>query len=223
MMGKVIFLGLVFIGVGVASMIFLLQGPQNATVAHLMDSLYCGPGEHIGQAFVSRSSSSLRVNGQGVLFYCANDAGARRDVTGSVTVLIGGAFVVPFVIGLLMVIVGANLSVRRKMQGALAGSSPLDTTPFFGGSSGQPIRSGTVITINGKTATQADLPPQAAQVLENLLGGFAGTAMQAAIKGEGSLPDKLEQLKVALDKGLITQAEHDRLRQAILDQFDDKL
>jgi hypothetical protein len=222
-MGKVIFLGLVLIGLGVAAMIFLFQGPENATVAELMDSLYCQPGEHIGQAFVSRSSSSLRLNGQGVLFYCANDAGARRDVTGSVAVLIGGAFAVPFVLGLLTVILGANMAVRRKMRSTLVGNSVVDTTPFFGQAASQPIRSGTVITINGKTATQADLPPQAAKVLESLLGGFAGTAMQAAIKGEGTLPDKLEQLKEALDKGLITQAEHDRLRQAILDQFDDKV
>jgi hypothetical protein len=221
MMGKVIFLGLVLIGLGVAAMIFLFQGPENATVANLMESMYCAPGEHIGQAFVSRSSSSLRLNGQGVLFYCANDAGTRRDVTGSVAVLIGGAFAIPFVIGLLMVILGANVATRRRLRNQVASFGEPSTT--FSYQVDPRFSKESVVFVNGKPGTAADIPPQAAKVLEGLLGGFAGTAMQAAIKGEGTLPDKLEQLKEALDKGLITQAEHDRLRQAILDHFDDKV
>ena len=67
-----------------------------------------------------------------------------------------------------------------------------------------------------------DMPDDARDIIEQMLGGVitqastSSSAMQSA-----SLSDRLQQLEEAYQKNLISKAEYDKVRQAILERMDD--
>jgi hypothetical protein len=173
-----------------------------------------------------------------LFYYCVNDTGARREVTVEGIGIGAIAFIFPFLFGLFLLLWGISGMIRgrsRRMDevvgvptastfAGLGGpiSTPKVTTSTYEFDFDQPGKSATVITMNGQQVTQADLPPETAQLVNqvlNNLGGMMNSASTWTMPTGGDLTDKLRQLQDAKDKGLLSQDEYDRLRQEILDNL----
>lgn len=233
------------LGIGLMAVSFVLlfmfiQAGDNKLASDILTALTCNKGEHFTQELGNTIfDSSSNTRGREFRFYCKTET-TQRDVTAQ-GILIGIAgFVVPFLLGLGLLLAGIFATVRSSIRRQTAGFS----TPTFSNSTvqidpfGQPIdaqtfrmdmpgqtRSSTVVTVNGQPGNLADLSPETAQMVQQMLGGL-GTVMkmsnfdqQAQTPLQGDLTDKLQQLQEAKDKNLITQEEYDRMRKDILDQL----
>lgn len=121
--------------------------------------------------------------------YCVNSERQRQDVTGKWVLMGGGGFALFFFFGLILTISGAKRAVTNQI-GALI---PQYTTG----------------TLNGFEVNLDGLTSEKIQELK----------MQMQSAGSGDLTAKLRQLQDARGKGLISTAEHDRVRQRILDDI----
>lgn len=230
-MGKVLvvigaLLAVVGIGGAVASS---LLAPSLVSLAPEPAAL-CRPGERL----VEEGGASTYTPGQGnrrnVRMFCVDDKGARREVTGDfVQGLIGqvlgnlggaGAFIAAFLfsllfgLGLLLLIVGAIVSARRNARLRLA--------------SGGAMPSGTVVVrMSDGTSTTTNVAGSVGSSLAGTLGDNLAGAIEQAVRAAqtssgahvtigGDLADRLRQVAEARAANLITQAEHDRLRDEIL-------
>jgi hypothetical protein len=216
---------LVLVGIGgaVASSIFAtpflaLSPPDRAAL--------CAPGERL----VEDGSASTYTPGQGnrrsVRMFCVDDKGARREVTGDfVEGLIGrifgsigglGSIVVAALLSLLaalgvvLIIVGAILAARRARGGI---ASALAANARFAAASPQ-----VVVRMSDGTTTTTNLGALGSGGLASVVAQAVQRAQEigAAHPGGGNLADRLRQLAEARAANLITQTEHDRLRDEIL-------
>lgn len=210
-------LGIVLMVVSVVVMIFMLQDPVGQpALADLFKDLHCGPGETVRQTVSTGGGSLVTVNGRGVFYACVNDAGTARDITDKVALTVGLSFAIPFTVSLLLFLSGIFGMVRgaaRRAARAAAGVDAIGQPLVF--QTGGPGRTATVVTIQGGDIGQADLPQDAAHVVQQMLDSMGSFT---PVRG-GDLTDRLEEIKEALDKGLISQEEYDRLRRRILDDL----
>jgi hypothetical protein len=185
---------------------------------------YCEPGERLEQS----QGLSVYTPGQGyarsVQYYCVDEDGNRREVTGEFAEnLFGGvsgifsAFSSPlrieylalFGLGILSVILGIVISVRRAFR-----VQPQPTNfDFSGAPVGSP--SGNVVQVNGQEYITS---PELARRVQNMQNAAKFTTFVVGQQG-GDLTERLRQLDEALKANLITQDEYDRLRQQILNQI----
>lgn len=234
-MGKVLvvigaLLAVVGIGGAVASS---LLAPSLVSLAPEAAAL-CRPGERL----VEEGGASTYTPGQGnrrnVRMFCVDDKGARREVTGDfVQGLVGqvlgnlggaGAFIAAFLfsllfgLGLLLLIVGAIVSARRnaRLRIASSGAMPSGTVVVR-------MSDGTSTTTNVAGNVRSSLAGSLAGTLGDNLAGAIEQAVRAAqtsggahVTIGGDLADRLRQVAEARAANLITQAEHDRLRDEIL-------
>lgn len=225
--------GIVLMVVAFIILFVSIDEPMHPLFAQVMAAINCKPGETFGSELGGYVSDSDGSRGRSVSFYCENSDKQRRDLSDGTNVILAmmGGFAVPFVVGLLLLISGSSGMKRRRMTritNSLYGgmpytgfsSTPQNVTGFTVDAQNPSVRSATVITMNGQQVGAADLPPETAQMINQLLGGLTATIgdanwMQAG--NQGDLTEKLEQLKEALDKGLISAEEYDRLRKQILD------
>ncbi|NWG17718.1 MAG: SHOCT domain-containing protein [Chloroflexi bacterium] len=205
-------LGIVLMVVSVIVMIFMLQDPAGQpALADLFKDLHCGAGETVRQTVSTGGGSPVTVNGRGVFYACVNDAGTARDITDKVALTIGLGFATPFILGLLLLLSGIFGMVRGAARRAAGDMDTIGQPLVF--QTGGPGRTTTVVTIQGGDIGQADLPQDAARVVQQMLDSMSGFAPTQG----GDLTARLEEIKEALDKGLISQEEYDRLRRRILD------
>jgi hypothetical protein len=101
------------------------------------------------------------------------------------------------------------------------GSKPAATNAFpttiLATQSGEGFSQVSVVTVTGHQVDS--LPPEAAEVIRQVLGGFQASASQFAMSGD--LASRLRQLQEARDANLIYEDEYNRLRQQILDAMED--
>lgn len=193
---------------------------------------YCNPDETLEES----QGSSQYTPGQGyassVQYYCVDDAGNRRDVTGQFAEnLLGGmsgifsSFSSPFRMeyvalfggGVLALFIGIFVSVSRGRRRFAAAQ-----TMNFDFSSGTPVPgspSGTRVQMNGQEYVTT--PEMANQIrrMQNAVHFTNVVAGTPAAQTTGDLKSRLSQLDEALKANLISQEEYDRLRQQLLDQM----
>jgi hypothetical protein len=183
-------LGVLLIALSVVALIIGVQGADNEFVNEQLTSLLCDPEERLTEV----SSASNTGQGNNTTFYCEFSNGQRRDVTAGAVGIIAGAFLVPFLTGLFLVI-GAGIGMaKRRVQ------EFTQTIDLRGGST-------------------ANIPPEAMERLQEVFGKLGMAFSSMSDINQDDLTDRMEELKEALDKGLITQEEYESVRQRLLDNF----
>ena len=217
-MGKLaIFLGILFI-IGAFVALFALVIPveylqSNPTIIAAKNSLFCKSGEHYVEELSSFiTSSGTDPFGREVRMYCEDREGQQRDVTTQAVTTIIGAFGVPFGLGLTLLLIGIIMAVAGWTR-RLASASNVPVTVY----SSTP---GQTVQYTSTDLNNLDIPPEAAQVIKQVMGSFQASADSFQSGGSNDdLVTKLRQLDEARDAGLISPIEYDRTRQKILDSM----
>lgn len=237
-------LGIGLIALAFVVLVMVMVESPNAMMTNVMTQLVCESGETFVQELGGTVNNSFnRPAGRSLAFYCEDNEGQQREVTGQAMGMMAAGFAVPFVVGLILTIWGLYGMMRRAAKRSfdqpnsyvpgfgssstvfnLGGDAPIGTPTVITADSGPMTRTGTVVTVNGKQVSAGDLPPETAQLVNQLLGGMTsmmGNTSQwtAAANQNDDLTDKLQQLQEARDKGLISAEEYERLRKAILDSI----
>lgn len=193
---------------------YLQSNPQ---IMAAKNSLFCQPGESYVEelsSFITRSGTD--PFGREVRMYCEDSEGQQREVTGQAVMTIIAAFGVPFVIGLILTMIGGIAAfagwTRRLASGSLSGVP----VTVYSNQPGQPVQ----YTATSTDLNNLDLPPEAAKVIKQVMGSFQASANSFQPGGSNdTLAAKLRQLEEARDAGLISSIEYDRTRQKILDSM----
>ncbi len=212
-------LGILLIIVSIPILLIGIMDAENSPIGTLLEATACNPAEKL----VVESSYWSMPNGesgQNFTYFCEIEPGQRRSVTDKAVLIIGGSFVIPFGIGMLLTFIGSwgvARSKSKKLQENM--ESYFNTYPQargtgFGGQSFSVSEN--VIDLRGN---KGNIPPQAQEILNSVLGNVSS----ATIHGQSgnSLSARLKQLEEAYENDLITKEEYDKVRQAILDSMDD--
>jgi hypothetical protein len=157
--------------------------------------------------------------------FCETSKNVREDVTAKWTLYGIATFLAPFLIGLLLFIVGltrramkmanANMGGLVNVSGGGFGTTPQVVVNRYGTST-SPIEgieyNDGVLRVGGVQIATGGLSPEQAET-------FRRQAQGSPAAGGDTLAAKLKQIQDARDAGLITSAEYDRLRQEILDNM----
>jgi hypothetical protein len=197
-------LGLLLIALSVVALIIGAQGADNEFVNEQLTSLLCDPEERLTEV----SSASNTGQGNNTSFYCEFSNGQRRDVTAGAVGIIAGAFLVPFLTGLFLVI-GAGMGMAKRRVQEFT-QTIMSTIPQEGGG---------VQTIDLRGGSTANIPPEAMERLQEVFGKLGMAFSTMGEMNRDDLTDRMEELKDALDKGLITPEEYESVRQRLLDNF----
>jgi hypothetical protein len=228
---------LIIVSIVVMAVLVVLPvlGPfeNNPLLMSAQTILHCPAGSRFEQEFTNYSD--FRGQARLATSYCVDAEGQRTQVPDE-RLLVAGAvgFTVPFLIGLFLLIGGIARSVsRRAASFASIGAGAGDDVIDVGGMKVRISQSPPIVVGGSKTSAPGGAGSPAAPdvsvsddgVID--VGGMKvrisqsppivfGASSTTSIPG-GSLTDKLQELKDALDKGLITQDEYDRMRKEILD------
>lgn len=237
-------LGIGLIAVGVAALVMGMAESPNSSITGLMTSVVCQPGETFVKEIGGAVNNSFnRPAGRSLAYYCEDNEGQQREVTEQAIVVLIAGFAVPFILGLGLAIWGVYGMMRSAAKRSfdqpssyvpgfsststvfdLSGNQAIGTPTVITADSGPMTRSATVVTMNGKQVSANELPPETAQLVNQLLGGMnsmMGNASQwtTVADDQKDLTDKLQQLQEARDKGLISTEEYDQMRKTILDSL----
>lgn len=196
----IMIVGVILVVVGIGSMVAGVGGIGTNFVNNLNDAInptaeeLCNPGETLDQVMGAESYSPSTGYGRQVSYFCVNDAGERREVTGSfVQGMLGQVFgsipsmFIPalggcvLTVGVLFVVIGFILSARRRGINRV-------TVPAYG--------------FDFPTNPTTTPAPRARQQPQS-----------------GDLSAKLRQLDEARQSGLLTEDEYQRMRKEILDSM----
>jgi hypothetical protein len=223
---------LIIVSIVVMAVLVVLPvlGPfeNNPLLMSVQTALHCPAGSRFEQEFANYSD--FRGSARVATSYCVDAEGQRTRVSDE-RLLVAGAvgFIVPFLIGLFLLIGGISRSVsRRAASFASIAAGAGDDVIDVGGMKVRISQSPPIVVGGSKTAAPGEAGSPAAPddgVID--VGGMKvrisqsppiviGASSTTSTPG-GSLTDKLQELKDALDKGLITQDEYDRMRKEILD------
>lgn len=207
---------------------------ENATIDAYLQTMLCAPNQSIIREQYSGPSSEGGTS-YSMNVYCTDRELVRDDVTGKWVIVGAVAFVIPLLLGILLLVIR---SPRRMIQDELFGTSDdwgstvgtsgttrtvqtpgMTVTTFNSGpiNMDQPleIKEG-VVRFGGIEMKVPGLTADRVQALQNQM--QAHNVFGAMSGGdELSLADKLKQLQEARDAGLLSADEYDRLRQQILD------
>lgn len=212
-MGRLLFvLGLGLIGVAIALMISILSVANIDFVKDIMIDRYCEPDE-IDITDASRLSFSGTQNSSTV-YFCEDAEGNRREITNQIGFTAVVAFLVPFLTGLLMTIGAGGMMARNQMK--KFGLNNIQVTTMPDGSQ------------------QANLSPEQQATLQRVASAFGAKSADftnvsvsstspTSPQSSTTLAERLQQLEDARKQGLITSAEHQRARDALLDAMDDDI
>lgn len=194
----IMIVGVILVIAGVGGMLAGLTGIGTNFMSTINDAInptaeeLCNPGETLDQVTGPETYSQGTGYGRQVSFFCVNDAGERREVTGDfVQGMLGQVFssipsmFIPalggcvLTVGILFLVIGFILSARRR--GVTRVTVPSYTFDF-----------------------PSDAPP-------------APRSRQQPQSGD--LSAKLRQLDEARQSGLLTEAEYQKKRQDILDSM----
>lgn len=203
-------LGLMLMGGAFAVLFGLLLGvddlARHATIGPFLTETFCNPGEKL----VSESREIRRPgeSGQEILFFCQDRQGRRRDITGIYIIAAIAGFIVPFLLGLFMVIGSVRRMIAqaaRQITGIPAGV-PAGGRMSIPGGAVTPTRRTAARDISGSTNID-DYIQQ------------AFNASQREIARGTDLASRLRKLDEARDAGLISGEEYRRAREKVLDSL----
>ncbi len=188
-------LGTLLMGFAMASLFALVVipvlpfGENNPTLMQIKGALLCEPGQQY--VMEGQNFSDNRGSGRRFQVYCVGADGAKVSVIEKDFLVSAAIFVVPFLVGLFLAITGGAVATRNRVNRALQ--------------DGVQMQDG-VVSVGGM---QIRVQP-----------GVAGVSPQGfqLAQPAADLTDRLQQIEEARRKGLITQAEYDRMRQRILDE-----
>lgn len=228
-----ILLGVLLIVAAIGLLLVLVVLPilpgsnDNPAVLSLFASILCEPGERAEiEVVVTRDS-----DGTGYTPYttCVGREGERTDASGKHLLIALLAFIVPFMIGLLMLIVNANalnqqardswdtgkevIRVTRDGFSSAGASGSSFSASGFGGSPRIEITDG-VLKVDGVNVLDGLTADQ-----RKLLQNMSPLVMHNMQSGDNTLVSKLKEIQEARDASLISADEYDRLRQEILDKL----
>jgi hypothetical protein len=199
-----IVIGILLIVVGGAGMMFgfvgvptqfgsMISQATTPTAAEL-----CNPGETLDEVTGQSEYTPLEGYRSAVQYFCVNDAGVRRDVTGNfVQGMLGqvfgglGSLAIPivssclFIPGIILVILGAIFSRRRVQDGNVV------------------VRSYTI----GSAPNRFVFPDDPNATVQN------------SQPTSSDLSTRLSKLEAVRQAGLITDAEYERARQEIINSM----
>ncbi len=203
---------------------------NNPLLMSVQTALHCPAGSRFEQEFTNYSD--FRGSARVATSYCVDAEGQRTRVSDE-RLLIAGAlgFTVPFIIGLFLFVGGISRSVTRRVAAFTSAGAAGDDVIDVGGMKVRISQPQPIVVGSSKSSTRtSDSSPDVSVSEDGVIdvGGMkvrisqsppivVGTSTTSVPGGAGSLTEKLQQLKEALDKGLITQDEYDRLRKEILD------
>lgn len=203
-MGRfLVFTGIILIIVAIALMIAVFAVEDVPLVQDTLVGLYCEPSE-TSITHASRLSFSGTQNSTSVWF-CDDGEGNEREITAQIGLTAAGAFVVPFLIGLFMIMYGA-WSIQRNFTRKVMSSVGIDNDMQ-------------IYSMKGANLSNANLSPEQQAQAQKILQSLSKASGVPA--NSSTLAERLKQLEEARDQGLISSAEYQRTRQAILDGMDD--
>lgn len=174
-------------------------GENNPTLMQIKGALLCAPG----QTYVMEGQNFSDFRGSGRRFdvYCVAEDGTKVNVIEKDFLVSAALFAVPFVIGLLLGIFALSARVNRRARQFIQGVQVSEDGVVRVGGMQFRVQKGSMNTPSGSTSDWLNSP-------------------QMAQTGQGAadLTGKLQQLKEAYTKGLITQDEYEKMRQRILDE-----
>ncbi len=231
-------LGVFFIIVAVIAMAALIVLPvigpfrDNSLLMSLQAAINCPPGytfENEFDTYRPRPGETV----ESATGYCISPDGDREQLTedGQIRFLLiaVAAFVVPFLIGLFMLIGGMSRNVTKRAMNYAMNNPTSRYANMMGISS----------TKADTTSPPVSVDPQLAQMIQNMTGidieqaVASGKAQVTTFQSDNlppsarfsvggadsteSLTERLRQLEEAKNAGLITQEEYDQKRREILD------
>lgn len=177
---------------------------DNESLKSFYGSFLCGNDETMT---VLRQNWSMAngEHGQSIVYLCENEAGEQRNISDSMIPIMVVGFGGLLLAGILMTTVAASKIKSTKQKNAFT---------YEGGTVN-------LIDMNKEDVKikRGDLDPEMQDMLRHVLSNVTTATVQAS--GQNDLSDRLQQLKDAYNKNLITKEEYDRVRQAILDSMDD--
>jgi hypothetical protein len=220
-MGRfMIFLGIILIIFASGVLIYITTGIEGGRLSSVFEDMYCTEKESFKQFLGAyQYSSSSSGGGRPVNWYCELEDGTQREITGKVAATIVGAFLVPFLLGLFLTMIGSGIAMKNGAKRIMQNFG-IDNLQ---GSQNMRVQSN-VIDLRQGSSGYENLPPESKQMIDSLRQGLTGqsgftSGQQTA--SSGSLTDKLRELESAYNQGLISKDEYDRTRTAILDKIDD--
>jgi hypothetical protein len=169
-------------------------GENNPTLMAIKGALLCAPGQNY--VMEGRNFSDVRGSGRTFQVYCVKEDGTKINVMDKDFLVSIIAFVVPFLIGLFLIISLSVSAAQRQARRAMQGVPSAKLTDKG------------VISVGGMQI----------RVQPGMSASSAGSEFFHAQKQPLDLAGKLEQIEEARTKGLITQDEYDRMRKHILDE-----
>ena len=155
-----------------------------------------------GDSIRTQESYSSFENAQVIEFYCVDGEGVEENVTGTVVgiIIIGfGGLLLP---GIGMIIGGSMMAVGRGSKTLLNSVLQERSDDFL---------TDHVIDLRDNPLKKGQFPQGTQQV----------SPQPGNPSGKNSLAAKLQQIEDARKQGLISQAEYEKSRQAILENMDD--
>jgi hypothetical protein len=192
-MGK---LGLFLILVSFTALAFMLSTlflEDKEPVLNILEPILCAPGENLTMSVVV--THDFDGTGYSGDYDCVRPDETSYDVTDKSFILAGAAFTIPFLIGLVMVIVAFNRAVRGVIPTGTVEINPAWNTPSMSTSVSQAFHSQSVPS----NTYSFDAP--------------------ASTPGNTELTSRLKQLRDAYDAGMISHDEYERTRADLLKDF----
>jgi hypothetical protein len=128
-------------------------------------------------------------------YYCADREGTvKKEITGQLIIIFFGVLMAPLLVGVGLIIVSAQSGSKQRTK-----VRAFDDNTFQ------------VYT----TSTTTRMTDEQAEMVQRVMDAFTGSG--------SNLTNRLQQLKDAYDKGLISQQEYEQTRRTILEAMDDNL
>jgi hypothetical protein len=209
--------GIVLMVVAMGLLLFMVTATESETFTSLMQRLHCTEKEEFSMwmGSLERTGTFGNSYGRPVVWSCVLPDGEEREVTGRVVMTLIVIFVVPFLLGLFMLMGGIGMMVKRGVSGLMG--NVIGRTGTMGVQS-------TVIDLRQGTQGYENLPPQAKQVIDSLRQGMTSQSVNmvsSSSQSGSTLADKLRQLEEAYNQAFISKEEYDKARAALLDKIDD--
>lgn len=111
MVKAMIFTGIALILISVGIIVFAFDAPEENFFGEILKNLLCESGEKV----VVETYYTVGDDGNTTEFYCQLEPQLRRNVTGQAVLIIMILFLIPFLLGLGLIIVSSMKSLQRDM------------------------------------------------------------------------------------------------------------
>jgi hypothetical protein len=195
---KFMLLGMFLAFINIPLFVFAIVGLEAEWFAAIVEPLVCNSEEdlRIVTGFKGAVSASCEVGEK------------SRTVTGTIMMGLVGLFIGSFVLSMIFTFMG------RRQLGKQQTHDYDNTLNSFVLRGDEPA----VVALGAEKPKRGVMPPESAIIIQTMLNAFG---MDMEHYEAQTLTERLQQLEDARSQGLITQAEYDRVRAAIIDKLDD--